>query len=386
MAADYGLYVRDVSGRLQAAIEDFHDLEVTLRHNAVGGWRLTLPTQSPACKALNFGGGIVVIRNGVTLLSGDVRGMDRNWTANGDTTIADGPDDLTLLADELAFPDPTQSAPNGSNQYATQVADVQGLAAAETVIKSYVNRNIGPGAVATRQRYGLVMAANLGRGNNVTGRARFQPLLDLVQELATTGNVGISLKQTNIGTGFTRQFDVYVSVDQTGTAIFSADLGTLSSFRQTLRASEANYFVAGGGNEGVNRIFREGGDVAAQALYGRIVQFIDRRDTTVVAELDQAIAEAITSKAQKAELQLTPLETGAVAYGTDYNLGDQVAVIMDGITTTDLVRTVVITLSTDKAETVTPYVGSASMADKYVAKLFRALKSQDARLRNLERR
>lgn len=385
MVADYGLYVRDASGRLQAAIEDYHDLELTLRHNAIGAWRMTVPTQSRACQALNFGGGIVVMRNGATVLSGDVRGMDRNWTATGDVTVCDGPDDLTLLADEVASPDPTQSGPNAANNYGTQVADVQGPTNAETVIKSYVNRNIGPGAIASRQRYGLVLAVNKGRGNTVTGRGRFQTLFDLVVELATAGNLGLRLLQTDIGTGFTRQFDVYTPQDVSGTAIFSPSLGTLREYRYTLRASEANYFIAAGGGVGTARIVREGGDAAAQALYGRIVQFLDRRDTAVVAELDQAIAEAITSKSQKAELQITPLETGALAYGTDYNLGDRVSVIMDGVTVTDLVRTVVISLTVNSGETVTPYVGTAAMADKYVAKLFRTLKSQETRLRNLER-
>lgn len=380
MVADYGIYVRNNSGTLQAAVDDYHDLELTLRFNDVGGWRMTLPTQSLAAQALAFGGGLVVIRNGESLLSGDVRSLDRNWTANGDTLIADGPDDMTLLADELASPDPSLAGP----PYNTQVADVRS-GAAETVLKQYVNLNIGPGAVTARQRAGLVMETDTAAGAAVIGSARWQPLLELLQPLAEHGGLGMRLVQTNIGTGFTRQFSTYSPVDQLG-AIFSADLGTLSSYRYTLRASEANYFIAGGTGEGTARNVREGGDTAAIATYGRIAQFLDMRNTTSNSEIDQTIADNLTSKAQKSELRLTPLDVPSLQFGTDYGLGDQIKVVVDGTTVQDVVRTVVITLTTDKGETVTPYVGSPALADKFVQRLFREMKTQAARLRNLERR
>lgn len=384
MPADYGVYIRNSSGLLVAQVDDYHDLTLTLRFNDVGGWRMTLPTQSLAAQALAFGGGLVVIRNGESILSGDVRSLDRSWTADGDTLIADGPDDMTLLADEVASPDPSLSGPDGSDHYATQVADARS-GAAETVIKAYVDANIGPSAVPTRQRPGLVIETDTGSGNAVVGRARFQPLLELVQELATAGGLGFRLLQTNIGTGFTRQFSVYTPVDQLG-AIFAADLGTLSSYRYTLKASEANYFIAGGQGEGTARTFREAGDTAAIAAYGRIVQFLDMRNTALTSEIDQGIADNLASKAQKSELQLTPLDVPSLQFGTDYGLGDQVKIIVDGDTVQDVVRTVVITLTTDKGETVTPYVGSPALADKFVARLFREMKTQAARLRNLERR
>lgn len=375
----YGIYVRDATRQRVAQVDDYSQLDLVLRFNAVGSWSLQLPTSSAAAALLTFGGGLaglIVMRDGQTLLSGPVRRISRQWSANGDVLTVSGPDDLTLLADRLALPE----AP----PYATVVADVR-TGVAETVIKGYVAANLGPSAVDTRPIPSLSIATDAGRGSTVTGRARFVNLLELCQELAQTGGLGMTLLQQIAVGGFPLQFDVYEPQDLSAAALFSPAFGTLSAFSYTQAAAEANYVIVGGGGEGTSRMFRESFDAASVALYGRIETFVDRRDTSDPDELDQAIAEALASKAQRTELQLTPIDTGGLAFGTDYGLGDKVSVILDGTTLSDIVRTLTITLSKDKGETVTPFVGSPALADQYVGVLFRKLSEAQSRLSLLER-
>lgn len=374
----YGLYVRDASRTRVGEVDDFSDLEVVLRFNAVGSWRLTLPTQSVAAQLLDFGGGFILMRDGVTLLSGPVRRLERQWSENGDVTIASGPDDLTLLADRLAYP-----VPSGP-PYTAQGHDVR-AGVAESVIKAYVLNNLGSSATAVRQVQGLVNATDTGRGASVTGRARFDNLLELCQGLAQAGGLGLTLVQQVAVGGFPLQFDVYVPVDRSTTARFTAQRGTLSAFTLTQAAAEANYIIAGGGGEDTARTFRESGDSASIATYGRIEEFLDQRQTTVTAELDQAIADELASKAQKTELQLTPIASPALAFVTDYHLGDTVSVVVDDTPLVDIIRTLTITLTNDKYETVTPFVGTPALADQYVPTLFRKLAEAHSRISNLER-
>jgi hypothetical protein len=381
----YGLYVRDASRQRVAEVDDYAQLEVVLRFNAVGGWRLTLATQSAAAQLLILGrGGFILMRDGVTLLSGPVRRLERQWGVDGDTLVASGPDDLTLLADRLAYPVPSMAVPDGSNHYGTQVADVRS-GVAESVIKAYILNNIGSSAPAVRQIPGFINATDAGRGASVTGRARFDNLLELCQTLAQAGGLGLTLLQQVAVGGFPLQFDVYDPADLTNTAVFNPNFGTLSAFNYTLASASANYIIAGGGGEGTARTFREAGDSLSIAQDGRIEEFLDQRQTTVTAELDQAVAAELATKAQHAELQLTPIDTGAMAYVTDYNLGDTVSVVVDDIRIADIIRTITIMLTKDKGETITPFVGSPTLASHHVPELFRRLAENQSRIHNLER-
>lgn len=376
----YVLNVRDVSRTRVAEVDDFTDLHLTLRHNAVGAWILTLPTDSIAADLLRFGGGLIVLRDGVTLLSGPVRSLERQWSADGDVIVASGPDDLTLLADRWAAPVPA------GPPYSAAAYDVRGPDPAETVIKEYVEFNLGPSATAARLVPGLVIATDTGLGATVTGRARFNPLLELVAQLAESGGLGVSLRQEIAVGGFPLQFDCYEPADRTATAVFSAALGTLGAFSYTQASAEANYILAAGGGEGTARTFREAGDSLSIGTYGRIEEFLDRRDTTDTGELDQAITDELAQKAQRTELQLTPIDTAAMAFMTDYQLGDRVTVVVDDVPLADIVRTITVQLSADKGETITPIVGSPALADQFVNILFRRLAETRSRVGSLERR
>lgn len=298
------------------------------------------------------GAGIIVERNGVVLLSGPVRKLERRWSKDEDDLVAWGPDDTFVLTTRIALPVPS-GPPYSSSAY-----DVR-TGVASTIIRQYVDVNAGPGAVVQRQVAGLALAADPGIGTTVTGRARFHWLIELAQSLAQTGG-GLGFRVVQVGT--TRQFQVYQPADKTATAIFSRDLDNLAGHEYSLAAAGANYVYAGGGGVGTARTIVEGQDSQSVVDWDRVETFLDRRDTTDPTELQQAITDELAARAQQADIRLSPVDTEGLAFGTDYGLGDKVTAVIDTVPLRDLIRQVNITLTAADGEVVEPAVGTAALA------------------------
>lgn len=374
---EYVGFIRDASQARVAEVDDFTLLDLTLKLNDVGVWTLIVPVGTRAAAALAFGAGFLLERDGTVIFSGPVGRLERRWSANQDVLEASGPDDTGLLATRLASPQP--AGPAGA--YATNAYDVR-TGVAETVLHAYVNVNAGAGALTPRIIPGLTAAANLGRGSTITGRARFDNLLEFLQGLATAGSVNFRVIQ--VGTAV--QFQVYVTTDKSATVIFDTELGTLRGFAYSQAAAEANFVTVGGGGEGTARTFIEGGDQPSITTYGRREQFRDRRDTTDTTELTQARDAELAARKDRKELRIEPVDTDAQQYLRDYTLGDRVSVVADGVTISDVLREVRIRLSPEGAATVTPAIGTPNLGVGQAETLFRNVRAQDTRLRALERR
>lgn len=371
--SEWQLYVRDRNRNRVAEIDDFQQLDLVLRFNAVGSWVIALPADGVAARYLNQDGcGLVAVRDGATLLSGPKRRPERVWSSKTDRLVVAGVDDVCWIADGLAYPVPT------GPPYSAAAHDVR-TGACETVMRAYVSANVGPGAKAERIVAGLTLATDAALGATVTGRARFANLLELLQALAIAGgDLGFRIVDM--------QFQVYQPTDLTAMAVFSSDLGNLAAYTYREEAPSVNYIIVAGGGEGTARTFAEKGDSASIVRWGRIELFRDRRDTTDATELLQTADEALSTGAAKTYLSIEPIDTEALAYGADYNLGDKVSVIVDGTTIHDVLREVHITLTPEAGESVRPLVGTPDQpANGAVPALFRSLRQMGGRLSNLER-
>lgn len=372
----YQIYVRDAGRNRIAEIDDWQRLDLVPRFNRPGSWVLDLDRSVAEDKGLDvFGRGIIVVRDGTTLLSGPIRRLERRWDASQDRLLVSGPDDLIWLTRRLALPEaPAQT-------YATDAYDVR-TGAAETIMKEYVNLNAGPGAAGSRQVPGLTIEADAASGTTVTGRGRFQPLLQLLQELALAGgDLGYRVVQS----GTDLEFRVYTPTDKTATAIFSAGLGNLLAYTYSQEAPDANYIIAGGSGEGNARTIEERGDSSSITTYGRIESFLDRRDISSASELRQAIEAELDERADRTTLSITPIDTEALAYLDGYTLGDKVTVVVGSTTIQDVVREVHLVLTPDGGEVVTPVIGTPG-AQRENLRFFDGLDRADRRIRNLERR
>lgn len=229
-----------------------------------------------------------------------------------------------------------------------------------------------------RRVTGLTLDTDPVIGSSVTGRARWQTVLELLQGLALSGGgLGFRLRQS----GTALQFQVYQPGNPT--AVFAEELGNLAGFEYESTAPEANYIICGGSGEGTARAIKEGQDSTFVAVWGRIEKFADRRDTNASAELGQEITEQLEENQESADLSITPIDIPGMSYGTHYDLGDSVIVLADG-EIHERIREVRIVLTPEGPQTTTPVIGTPGRLD--IFRLFRVFRKQEKRLTNLERR
>lgn len=391
--SNYALYVRDADRRTMAEVDHFTRLDLELRFNEVGTWAIDVPPGGDAARRLAPGAGLIVVRDGETLLSGPVRAQRRSWSDERSLATFSGPDDAVYLRDRLAYP-----VPSGP-PYAAAEADVR-TGVASTVMRAYVDANAGPGANPERRVRGLALGTDPLIGTSGTWRARFVGLLELLQSIAVAaGDLGFRVVQA----GTDLEFQVYQPVDRTRTAIFSPKLGTLRAFEYAVEPPELNYVIVGGGGEGTARLFVERGDPDSIVEWDRIESFRDRRDTTASDELSLTADEELTERAVKTSLSVTPLDTDGLAFGTGYGLGDRVTVVITRETSIvdpaletltemqDVIRGIHITLTPDGAETVQPIVGTPDGPDPSpdlgaVRQILQGQRRLDERMSRLERR
>lgn len=369
------LYARDPALRRTGQVDDFRSLTLNLRFNRTSTWLLELDGSSDPVALLPRTGGLIVERDGETLLSGPVVSIDRESAGDRTTVTIAGTDDSVWLERRLALPVPT-----GPPYTAAEYDDKQ--AAAETVLRWYVDRNLGPSAIAARRLPYLTLAADLARGSTVRGFGRFHPLLELLQPLALAGgDLGFRIVQV----GAALEFQVYEPQDLTATAVFSRELGNLAGYAYRSAAPAADYVYVGGQGEGTAREFTEGGTDQVD-VYGRIEQFRDRRDVNDPAALPQILAEALAELQPVTGLSLSPIDTAAVSFGTDYTLGDRVTVVVEGERIEDVVREVTLSYTAERGEQVTPLVASPGGASPQALALFARQERLDRRINNQERR
>lgn len=369
------LYTRDAGLRLTGQCEDFAKLELALRFCRTSSWVLELDSASGSVPKLGATDGLVVVRDGVVLMSGPVTSRERTSRGGRTTLVVSGVDDTAWLERRLALP-----VPSGPPYTAVDYDDKTGPA--ETVLRWFVDRNLGPGAVAARRLTNFTLAADLGRGTSVRGRGRFHTLMELLQPLALAGG-DLGFRIVQVGAGI--QFQVYVPVDRTAAGVFSQELGNLGGFTYRQAAPVADFVYVGGQGEGTLRAIVEGGTTADVDTYGRIETFRDRRDAPDTATLDQALAEALAESTSPTGLAITPIDTEAVAYGREYGLGDKVTVMVEGTPIRDVVREVALTLTPDREQLV-PVIGTPGAANPAALSLFAAQQSLTRRVSQQERR
>src|SRR5690606_19655547 len=171
--------------------------------------------------------GLEFVRDGVTVMSGPVTKRTRMFDTTQDGFLFEGVDDTVWLERRLVYP---SAAP-----YTTVAHDVR-TGPATSVLVGFVSANAGPLAAADRQV--LTIGADTASGATVTGRGRWQVLLDLCAELAAAGGVGFRVRK--------RVFEPYVPVDRSASVVFSTELGNLGSFTHTEQAPDVNHVVVGG--------------------------------------------------------------------------------------------------------------------------------------------
>lgn len=383
MTATYAVFPRDSNRLLQAQIDDYDQLDLVLRFNQPGSWALQgVNRESAAAAYLAVGGGIVVERGGVSFFSGPLERYRRYRQTDDDGFVTDsldvaGPDDLVHLWRRVAHPSPADV------NFATAEEDVR-TGAAETVIRGYVDVNAGSGAVSTRRVDGLTIAADGLLGSTLTERARLDILGELVAAVAVKGG-GLGFRVVQDGVDL--EFSVYGPADLSGSVELSDDVGNLGDFSYEITAPERNQVYVGGGGEGTARTFVERVDATAVSRWGRIESFRDRRDTTDTTELALTGDEEIEIAGERVSVEVGAVDLANLTFGVDYNLGDQITAVIDGVSIVQVIREVHITVTAD-SENVVPVLGTAGVVSStdLLVDVFDRLRRVSNRITNLERR
>ena len=265
---------------------------------------------------------------------------------------------------------------------------------AETVIKHYVSANLGSAAYTERQLSNFTVATDQTRGSTVAGNARFDQLIladgtGLLQQLALAGGVGFQISTLN----GQMTFDVYVPNDRTNTVYFSQALGNLLDFKYTRDAPSSqetggNAFIVGGSGQGNGRLFETELDSVSIGLWGRAEQFVDARDTADIATMIQRGQAALSASAEVDTFSATLTSAPQTVYGVDFDLGDKVSAVIDGVVFQELIREVDVTLEGGKAESIVPVMGTpdAVAVRDAILRHLRKIQKSVAVLRNLQTR
>lgn len=341
-------------------------VDVTARYNRVGSWAITVPV-TPATWALTSTQdlGVIVNWNGVFTFSGfmetwnPTRTVDPQTGAITDAIILSGADDLGLIANRYAYPNPLVAWSSQTNSS----ADAQTGVHCETAIKHYVNVNAGPGALPARRAPYLTIAADSARGGIVSYTAKIVngtdlALMNIVRFLTATGGpLGCSVTQV----GGSLVFDCYVPRDLSRTAWFSPDLGNLRTYNlSSSTPTLTNALVRG------QTTYAEVAGTDATNAWRHLEGLVDQSGTTDLNQINQAGTDAIAQGAGAAQLQLQTVDLPRLRFGVDYGLGDRVTVeLKAGVSYTDLVSGVQLvadaTTGTAYTETVTPMIGAAGV-------------------------
>lgn len=376
---DYTIHVRDAQRRTIVEVDDYQSFDAYARFNAVGSWSLDIDYGTAAAAALlEDRAGIIITGDNGFVMSGPAVKRTRIRSTSQSRLKVEGVDDNVWLERRLAYPAPldVSASPHNVAEY-----DVR-TGAAETVMRAYVDANAGPNALSPRRVDGLTLAADGGLGLDIIGRARFHNLLELIRGCALTGgDLGFRIAQISGAL----QFSVYQPTDRTSTAVFSIELGSLSDYSYEERIGGANYVIAGGAGEGTARTFVETGLSPAISADGRIEGFVDQRSTTDLAELEQAIDEHLAEGAAQTNLSLTPVDTQSMAFGTHWQLGDRVTVMVDDAPITDVVREVHLVLD-QNGDQVLPTIGTPGAEQRPGGlRLFDQVRRLRNRIAHLER-
>ncbi|EPD63184.1 siphovirus ReqiPepy6 Gp37-like family protein [Streptomyces sp. HGB0020] len=363
----------------------WRDLDATLKFNEPGSGTVTLTAYPDVMAQLQPGNRLLVIRDGQIWMAGPMEvPTDYSWSI-GDSSEPDPgsvtvnfSDDLAAVAGYITWPEPAAAwtAQHGIT-YRTIAAT-----GAESIIRTLVNENCGPGARTDRQIPHLVLDTVAGAGTSTSVSTRFEPLLDTCRRVALAGGaIGFRTRQD----GNQIKFGCYTPADLTATARFSKGLGNLRSlgFKQSM-PTVTHALVAGTETDGsTTRTFVQVADTTAASTWGRVEKYVDGSEADDTnGELTNAGTVELADGAAPIELATVTVDTEFLKAGRDFGLGDKVTIALPtGLEVADLVRSIHLQADPGSGEYVTTLVGSPeATTDPQMVKVIRTLGRRLGRL------
>ena len=373
IASKYYIKLRNQTGDQVALFDDFL-LEYGKEVNGVGYYSLTLNDDDERKSLFETDGWVEVVRTvpacGVdwyTDFYGLHRDIDRKVDSNGERFfISTGVDFNDLLT-------------RGCVAFKAGTIRSDKNAAAETVMKEYVNENNGPLAImggVVGRLHGHVLPsfsidADTGAGIVWTGSRAYENLLDVLQDISKLSDIDFAVEPNGVA-----QFVFKTYVNQMGTdrttvglnpssgkntagnapVIFNLLYGNIQDSEYKFsRMSEANAVLVLGKGELSTRnvIVRE--DTFAEAASPWNSREISRPGTSqeYTYQLETMGDEILKEMAAKETFTFTAMQQPSSLYGKHYFLGDRVTLVFDDLERHARITGVKVVTSNDKGEEIT---------------------------------
>lgn len=364
-------------------ITGWTSLDATLRFNEPASGGVDLPARPEVMEQLQPGARIVVIRDGQIWTAGPLEiPQDFTWGI-GESSEPDPGRVSVAFSDDLVRPAGYITWPTPGSVWSAQPAAASRQIAstnAETIIRTLVNENCGPGALAARQIPNLVLDSVAGVGTTTSVTTRFEDLLAACRRVAIDGGrIGFRTRQD----GAQIKFGCYAPADLTATARFSRGLGNLRAIQFKLSAPTVTHALVSGSEDATPRAFVEVADTGAASTWWRVEKHVDGSvDDDSTGELTAAGNEELAGGAAPIELATVTIDTEDLKAGRDFGLGDKVTVeLPTGLEVAEVVRSIHLQATPESGEIVTSLVGSPeATSDPQMVRLIRELGRRLGRL------
>lgn len=373
--------IRDVNENPVGQLVDWMSADVIPRWNGVGAFTIQAALGTPGARLFTAGSSVIISLPDDQTFTAQVTDITKRRGPEDSygTIEVSGVEDNAILGYRVCYPTPTASI---TAQTATATYNASGPA--ETVARDLARLNIGPAALAGRSVPNLVFDPDQFRGSTANISLRYDILLTALQGILSPAGLGFSVK-AEFGGGY--RFSIRQARDLSATIKFSDGLGNLNGFEYNLKSPGLTKAIIAGQGAGTARNMVLVPDTTGlEATWGwAIEQFLDRRDTNVLLELQQAAAEAFAQQNNQVSLTINPLDTPDRKFGVHYLLGDKVAVEVDGTTYADTITSAQYQ-SRPGSFRVLPVIGSAEAVGGKALDLYRIVKLIATRVGLLEKR
>lgn len=302
------------------------DVQAVVRRNDVGTWAATV-NAIPGESWEDYGDGMgVLIEDEYATVSGPH--IEWEFDRDGGKRVLKlrGVDDNAVLAAHVIIPDP--ESPTDDQQ-----VDVWRMTGpAETVMRTLVDQQIGPSAPADYRVPKLTLDPDQGRGSEVTVNARYDNLLETMQELAETG--GVDFRVVQDGRRLVLRFRE--GEDLSRAVRLQEEQGGVTRLNLKRKAPTVTEVIVGGSGSGKTRKMWR---ATQPTSWGRrITEFVDRPSTSDPNELQQAAEKALLDGQESVSVTFETADTKHIKFGRDYGLGDTITLHADMATVTDVVQ------------------------------------------------
>ncbi|WP_151484856.1 siphovirus ReqiPepy6 Gp37-like family protein [Streptomyces albicerus] len=365
-------------------IDGWTSLDCTKRFNEPASGTVELPARPEVMSLLQPGNRLLVVRDGVIWTAGPME-IPQDWTWSiGESSEPDPgkvkvnfSDDLAFIAGYITWPLPASAWSAQPTISRREIYTTNG----ETIIRTLVNENCGPGALAARQIPSLVLDSVASVGTTTSVGTRFEPLLDTCRRVAIDGGkIGFRTRQG----GSQIKFGCYAPADKTKAARFSTGLGNLRHIAYKQSAPTVTHaLVAGNESASPSQVFVEVADTTASSVWWRVEKYVDASaDTNTNNELTAAGNVELAEGSSPVELATVTVDTADLKAGRDFDLGDKVTIeLPTGVEVADVVRSIHLQATPRGGEYVTSLVGSPeATSDPQMVRLIRELGRRLGRL------